>query len=525
MNLTQLKNYETAIVRSIESDQQTRQRIMDMGLVPGKKFKILRVAPLGDPIEIDAGEFLIALRKEEAEKIIVEKIDTTAEEAAGEKAAQINEITSLIDSVLLHRFFGLPIFLLIMWLIFQLTFRLGALPTAWLSTLFNFTGGLVGEFIDDQQIRSFVVDGVIAGVGGVLVYLPNILIFFLALSFLELSGYMNRASFVVDKVMHKIGLSGGSFLNMVIGFGCSVPAMQASNTIKSKADRLTTMMIIPFMSCGAKLPIYVLLISAFFPVAQSGNILFAIYILGVLVALSSAFIIKKFIYKGKSEAFVISLPEYKMPSWRRLLQEMWSRARVYLKKAATVILIASMFIWTMSNYPQSRSINLKYEKAKIILSGQKEDISLMKYEELINVINNHHKAEQLSYSIAGRMGKFIEPAIRPLGFDWRIGISLLAGLAGKEVVVSSLSTIYSLSDTDEDRNALKNHLRRDSSMNPAVALSLMVFVLLYIPCMPTAVLFHKQAGHWKRTLIYLSYTMSSAWIVSFVVYRIASLFI
>jgi len=433
-------------------------------------------------------------------------------------------VTDYIDAILINRIVGLPIFFVIMWFIFQITFKLGEAPMGWIETLFKWLSIGAVHILPEGLIQSVIVDGIISGVGGVLVFLPNILLLFLSISFLEGTGYMARAAFVIDKVMHKVGLHGKSFIPMITGFGCSVPAFMACRTLKSKADRIVTMMIIPFMSCGAKLPVYILLISAFFPPAIAGNILFGVYMFGVAVAIVSAKILKKGLFKGESEPFVMELPQYRLPTIKSLLSQMWVKAAMYLKKAGTVILVASVVIWVASNFPKSQDIDTHYlqmatgiEQSQLITINQKElQIKSLGYEQA---------SKQLEYSFAGRVGKAIEPVIKPLGFDWRIGIGLVAGLAAKEVVVSTLGTIFALGEVDEESVDMAKSLRNDPKYSPATGLSLMIFVLLYVPCLAATAVFHKEAGSKKFTLIYIAYSMSVAWILSFIVYQVSKVFI
>ncbi len=434
-------------------------------------------------------------------------------------------LTDYIDSVLINRVLGLPIFLALMWLIFQFTFKLGEIPMGWIEAFFGFLGKTAANLIGPGILQSVIVDGIIAGVGGVLVFLPSILLLFLFLAILEGTGYMARAAFVVDKVLHKVGLHGKSFIPMITGFGCSVPAFMSCRTLKNKADRITTMMIIPFMSCGAKLPVYILLIGAFFPVAYAGNILFAVYLFGIMVAVLSAKIIKTGVFKGESEPFVMELPPYRLPTLKAVLIQMWIKAYMYIKKAGTIVLLASVIIWFAGNFPVSREIEKTYarkvhdiEYSRKFNNSQKE----IQFAE----IENRRLSEQLEYSYAGRMGKLIEPLIGPLGFDWRIGISLVAGLAAKEIVVATIGTIYSLGpNEDGSSSALAVKLRNDKKYDMATALSLMIFVLLYVPCMAATIVFHKEAGAWKWTWIYIGYSMTVAWVLSFVVYHMAKLFL
>ncbi len=424
-------------------------------------------------------------------------------------------VTDHIDNILLNRVLGLPIFFGIMWGMFQLTFSLGAVPMAWMDTFFQFLSGAVSQMIPEGLLRSLIADGIIAGVGGVLVFLPNILLLFLSISILEGTGYMARAAFVIDKVMHKVGLHGKSFIPMLTGFGCSVPAIMATRTLKNKGDRIVTMLIIPFMSCGAKLPVYILLLSAFFQPSMAGNILFGIYLFGIFLAMISALILKKAAFPGQSEPFVMELPPYRIPGLKSLFYQISYKVKMYVKKAGTIILAAAVIIWLSSNFPVSGEIKESYS----IQISKTSDI------ELIRTLENREAAEQLAFSLAGRFGKIIEPVIKPLGFDWKIGIALTAGLAAKEIVVSTMSTIFAIGDQSNDTPKLALRLREESGYSRATALSLMIFVLLYVPCIAATTMFHKEAGAWKWTRLFIIYTMSVAWIISFIFYRLGLLFL
>ncbi len=399
-----------------------------------------------------------------------------------------------LDSILINRVLGLPIFLFIMWLTFQFTFTCAAPIMKWIHVLFNGLGILVSAIIVNDPLRSIIVDGVISGVGGVLVFLPQIVLLFMAISFLEGVGYMARAAFVVDKVMHLVGLHGKSFLPMMTGFGCSIPAIMATRTLKNKSDKLVTMMVIPFMSCSAKLPVHVLLIGVFFPKQIAGTVLFGVYLFGVLMAVITAKLLKTTVLKGASEPFVMELPPYRIPTLRSTFMQAKNKAGGYIRRAGTVILLASLIVWFASNYPQS---------------------SLTKNDKLL----------QLKNSYAGQIGQFIEPVIAPLGFDWRMGIALTTGLAAKEVVVSTLGTIYSLGESDDHSSDLANKLRSDPHFNIATGLSLLVFVLLYVPCLAAVAVFQRESKSWKWTTFYVAYTMTTAWVVSFIVYHLARMFL
>jgi len=370
-------------------------------------------------------------------------------------------------------------------------------------------------------VRSIVIDGIIAGVGGVLVFLPNIVLLFIGLSFLEASGYMARAAFVIDKVMHRFGLHGKSFIPMITGFGCSIPAIMATRTLKSPTDRLTTILIIPFMSCGAKLPVYVLLSGAFFPPDVAANVMFAVYLLGVVVALLSAKLLKSTVLKCDSEPFVMELPPYRWPTLHSVLFQAKLKAMMYVKKAGTLILGAVVIIWAVSNYPHSDEIDRFAESESVRI--EKSAVSAAEKKAAIEALEYRTQSLQLQHSFAGRVGKVIEPVIKPIGFDWRIGIALVTGLAAKEVVVSTMGTIYAIADTDESSGELAAILKKDPSFSRATALSLMVFVLLYIPCVAAIGVMKKEIGQWRPVLLYSVYVLALAWVLSFITYRSALL--
>ncbi len=428
-------------------------------------------------------------------------------------------VTDYIDMVVLNRVLGLPVFLLVVWGIFQMTFTVGALFTGWLALFFSSIASAIGPFLQNDTLRSIVVDGIIAGVGGVLIFLPNIVLLFIGLSFLEASGYMARAAFVIDRVMHRFGLHGKSFIPLITGFGCSIPAIMATRTLKSQTDRLVTIMIIPFMSCGAKLPVYVMLSAAFFAPAVAGNVMFGIYFLGIAVGLWTAWLLKSTILKIDSEPFVMELPPYRWPTLSSVLFQAKMKALMYIKKAGTLILSAVIIIWAASNYPHQPALDATLAAETALVAGS--SVSEAEKDARKKALDVRIKSEQLEYSLAGRAGKVLEPLIKPLGFDWRIGIALVTGLAAKEVVVSTMGTIYSIGQSSGAPRELKSILRSDPSFSRATALSLMVFVLLYIPCVAAIGVMKKEVGRWRPVLLYSVYSLSVAWVLSFAVYRIA----
>ncbi len=492
--------------------------------------ELIGESPLLDRVKVlleDASLYYNEKYRSDTELIITEDrhsfIRGAMKETVNETDKEKTSITDKIDSVLLNRIMGLPIFLGIMWLIFQFTFTIGNPFVELIESVFSYAGAQVSGLLPEGVLRSLITDGVIAGVGGVVVFIPNIFLLFLAIALLEGSGYMARAAFVIDKVMHKAGLHGKSFIPMLTGFGCSVPAIMATRTLKNRSDRIVTMLIIPFMSCGAKLPVYILLIGAFFPSSIAGNVLFGIYMFGVLIAIISAKILKKAFFKGESEPFVMELPPYRMPTLKSVFYQTNFKAKMYLKKAGTVILLASILIWGASNFPKDDYLEDQFKMASAGIL-QKSDISDKQKEKMIEALEHEKQSKQLEYSVAGRIGKFIEPGISPLGFDWRIGVALTAGFAAKEIVVSTLGTIFSLGDVNEKSEDLEKSLREDPEFSIPVGLSLMIFVLLYVPCIAATAVFHKESGSWKWTRFYIFYTIVTAWIMSFLVYRGALLF-
>lgn len=421
-------------------------------------------------------------------------------------------ITEKIDNILLHKYLGLPIFLLIMYLIFQLTFRLGEYPVEWIAGLFQSLTGWLNGIIPASMFKSILLDGIIAGVGGVLSFLPNIIILFLSISTLEATGYMARVAFVVDKLMHKVGLHGKSFIPMISGFGCSVPAIMAARTLRNRGDRLTTMMVIPFFSCGAKLPVYTVIISAFFSPSAAGNVLFAVYLFGIFIALISAKLLRKAAFHEESEPFVMELPPYRRPSAYSMAKQTWFRAWMYIKKAGTVILLASVIIWFAGSYPKNTEVTHKYQQLRQVENAD------------IESLNRLERSEQLPYSVIGRIGKSLEPISKPLGFDWRLNIALVNGLAAKEIVVSTMGTIYAIGETGEESQTLAESLRNDPDYSQAVGLSFMIFVLLYVPCIATVAVFLQESRSKLWTIAFVAYTLIVAWIASFGIYNISKLF-
>lgn len=420
--------------------------------------------------------------------------------------------TQKIDKVMINKIVGIPLFLFFMWALFQLTFTLGAVPMDWIDAGFGWLGEQAHALLGDGILGSVVADGIIAGVGAVVMFLPNIMILFLGIALLETTGYMARVAFLLDGFFHKFGLHGKSFIPLVTGFGCTVPAYMAARTLKNERERLITLFILGFMSCGARLPIYVLFAGAFFGQDQAGNILFLIYISGALLGLVMAKMLKTFVFKGDEEPFVMEMPKYRWPSWRLIWHTVYGQALSYLKKAGTFILAASVLVWFASNYPKSATIDATYA-AKI----EQSHSSKAKQK-----LENERSAAQLEQSYLGRIGKATEPFFAPLGFDWRMSVALEAGLAAKEVVVSTLGVLYAEGDTaDETSGGLAAALRQNIPLPAAIAF--IVFVMIYLPCFAASAVFTREAGGWKYLAYLFFFTTSTAWIMSFIAYRLTQL--
>lgn len=414
-------------------------------------------------------------------------------------------ISEKIDSVLTHRFFGIPIFMAFMWLTFQLTFSAGEIPKSWLESLIKVSIDFTVKIFQPGLFRDLITDGIISGAGGIIVFLPNILILFFMISLMEDSGYMARAAFIMDRVMHKIGLHGRSFIPLLMGFGCNVPAIMATRTIESRSERILTMMIIPFMSCSARLPVYVVMISAFFP-EYPGTMLFAVYLLGSFAAVGTSLILKKTVFKKSDIPFVMELPPYRSPKLKATARHMWDKAAEYMKKIAGTILIASLVIWALGRIPVK---NFNYDSGSGFIT----------------------KEVKLEDSALASVGHFISPAMAPLGFDWKMSVSLLSGFAAKEIVVSTMSVMYNVESkkTGEKTELINKFKEQTFSDGPKAgqkvftkltAFGFIIFVLLYFPCVGAISAIRRESGSWKWPLIAVVYTTVIAWITVFIIHQI-----
>lgn len=532
-----------------------------------------------------------------------------------------DSLSDKIDSVLTNRYLGIPIFLALMWLMFVVVINVGAYPQGWLDTGFSMLGDWCSDVIEDEQLRSLVVDGVIGGVGSVLSFVPLIVLLYLFISLLEDTGYMARAAFLIDRAMRALGLHGKSFIPMILGFGCNVPGIMAARTLDNEKDRLVTILACPFMSCGARLPVYTLLIAAFFGASgHGGTVLFGVYLLGIIISVCVALVLRHTTFKGEQEPFVMEMPPYHIPTLKGVLMHMWERTVLYLKKAGTFILGASILVWFLTAYPMDVEYSQDFDAAKDQVTAEMEQkqsdilqsygLSAIEdndelndmYESMVaaadeaadeadedeadtgNALNpaaalssvedqvknseeeednlfmgkypqsfadlqeqnpavfaqalplfdakadaddesskldDQQTAEKLQQSYAARLGHFVEPVIAPLGFDWKIGVGLIACTAAKEVMVSTLGTIYSVGGDDTHESGIVAYLRDDPDFNQAVALSLMVFVLLYMPCVAAMAVIKRETGSWKMLLACDAMCLVLSYVLAFATYHLA----
>lgn len=432
-------------------------------------------------------------------------------------------ISDKIDSVVTNRILGIPVFLGLMYLVFQLTFTFGEPPMGWIENFFGWIGGIIeGSWPDGSQgiLKSLLLDGIIGGVGGVVVFLPNILLLFLAIAILEDSGYMARAAFIMDRLMHKIGLHGKSFIPMLIGFGCSVPAIMATRTLENRRDRLTTMLVTPLMSCGARLPIYALIIPAFFPQVWNAPMLWIIYFIGILLAVSSAKLLRSTILKGESVPFVMELPPYRMPTLKGVLIHMWERGWLYLKKAVTIILGISILLWAMTTFPglpDDEAAHFERARQKIQNVNMAEETEA----EKISAIDNEEAESALRNSIAGRIGYFMEPIVKPMGFDWKIVTALIGAFAAKEVFVAQMGIVFSVGEADEKSKTLRDKLR--NTYTPLVGFCIMLFCLISAPCMATIAVTKRESNSWGWAFFQLCGLTLLAYVLTVLVFQTGSL--
>ncbi|MBR2962089.1 MAG: ferrous iron transport protein B, partial [Alistipes sp.] len=403
-----------------------------------------------------------------------------------------HDISYVIDEIVTHRIWGYPIFFFTMWLMFYCTFSLGKYPQRWLEMAIAWLGNSINTTMPDGALKDMICDGIIGGVGSVIVFLPNIMILYLFVSFMEDSGYLARAAFIMDKVLHKIGLHGKSFIPLIMGFGCNVPAVLATRTIESRSSRLITTLIIPFMSCSARLPVYILFIGTFFT-SHSATILFGLYLLGIIMAVITSRLLRRLFFKVDETPFVMELPPYRLPTAKAIISHMWEKCAQYLRKMAGLILVASIVVWFLSYYPKADS--------------------------------NIADAKHYENSYIARIGKFCEPAFEPIGQNWKTGVSIITGIAAKEIMVSTVGVLYSEPDSEEQPTSQDLHERLIASgdFSTASVLAMLVFILLYFPCLPTLTAIASESG-WRWAVATAIHNTVVAWLCALAVYNIANLF-
>jgi len=429
-----------------------------------------------------------------------------------------------IDRLILSRWLGLPLFAVLMFVVFQLTFALGEPLMGGMETVFDWLGGAIASLWpsgSDSLLKGLLVDGIIGGVGGVLVFLPNIMLLFLALAFLEDSGYMARAAFLMDRLMHKIGLHGKSFIPMLIGFGCTIPAIMATRTLETRRDRLTTILVLPLMSCGARFPIYALIIPAFFPQAWRGPMLWIIYIIGIVLAVLLAKLLRATLFKGEVVPFVMELPPYRMPTLQGLLLHMWERTWLFLRKAGTIILGVSVLMWALSVWPSPGPELTEPFEQQIAIVKARTEITPQEKEDLLGDIDNAATEAELEYSAMGRIGKAIAPVMRPLGFDWKVSTAMLGAFAAKEVFVAQMGIVNAVGEADEESETLREKLQ--AAYTPLQGFSIMLFCLVSMPCMATMAVTKRETGSWKWALFQVGGLTLLAWALTAAVYQIGRL--
>jgi ferrous iron transport protein B len=535
-NFTDLVSSRYLSIKLIEKDKEAANRIMTCSnsdeIKSTAEFEVKRIEKIYD---------------EDSETIVTDAkygfIAGALKETKKESPLLKRKTSEYIDTFLTHRLFSFPFFIGLMWLVFQGTFTLGQYPMDFIDSGVGALGNFLQTSMPEGSLKALLIDGIIGGVGGVIVFLPNIMLLFFFISLMEDTGYMARAAFIMDRVMHRIGLHGKSFIPLIMGFGCSVPAIMATRTIESRNDRIVTILISPFMSCSARLPVYVLFIGAFFP-SHPGTVLFSIYLIGIAMAAFSAVLLKKTFFRSQDVPFVMELPPYRMPTLLSTGKHMWDKAVQYLKKMGGVILISSIIIWALGHYPRDIQFSKDYDGQIHTVQTQAlkdierykdkpESIQLIedKRDSTLKALDHEKEAERQEKSYIGRMGKLVEPVIAPLGFDWRIGISIITGLAAKEIVVSSMGVLFNVdADSDEGVSVLTTKLKEQKATSgprkgenlftPLVAFTFMIFVLIYFPCIATVAAMKKETGSLKWPIFSLVYSTGAAWLISFAVYQI-----
>lgn len=520
-------------VKLLEKDHSIREHIKDISTNHRDILKTAR-----EEVDILESEL-----KEDSETLIADAkygfITGALRETYRPAVRPRETVSERIDHIITHPLLGFPIFLFFMWLTFQLTFTLGQYPMDLIEAGVGALSRTIMSIMPAGLLRELIVDGIIAGSGGVIVFIPNILILFFMISLMEDTGYLARAAFIMDRLMHTIGLHGKSFIPLIMGFGCNVPAIMATRTLESRKDRLLTMLIIPFMSCSARLPVFVLFIGAFFP-NHPGTMLFALYITGILVGIGTATIMKKTVFRQTEAPFVMELPPYRTPHLKNSLRHMWERGREYVKKIGGIVLIAAILIWALGRFPRNAAYTRDYDGLikqtrshyALLMNKTPRDPSIKKeMREKIDTFTADREREHLEQSYIGTMGKAIMPVLDPLGFDWKMGVSILTGLAAKEIAVSTLGILYHSGRNSSDNpgslaTVLKNQTYAEGPrtgqkiFSPLVALGYMMFILLYLPCAATMITMRRESGSWRWPVLSAVYSISMAWLAAFVIQQV-----
>lgn len=441
-------------------------------------------------------------------------------------------LSDQVDMVLTNRLLGFPIFIFFIWAMFQLTFSVGQYPMDWIDAGVGLLARFVGDLMGEGLLRDLIVDGIISGVGGVAVFLPNIFILFFCIALFEDTGYMARAAFIMDKVMHTVGLHGKSFIPMIMGFGCNVPAIMATRVLESRRDRILTILINPLISCSARLPVYVLIAGALFG-AYAGNVIFSLYVIGIVLAILMGQIFKRTLFRGEIAPFVLELPPYRVPTLKGTLIHMWERGSIFIKKMSSVILVGSILVWALSSFPQTVNYSRDYDrekgkieeryamlKAGLDRTAQAEKVQLLSREMNLEIaeLEALRKDEFQQNSLLGRLGKAIAPFLRPLGFDWKGGVALLTGFVAKEIVVSTFGILYQVGEEEGEKSESLRTAIGDA-MTPLIGYAFMVFVLVYTPCLATVAAIRRETGSWRWTGFSIGYSLTLAWILAFAIYR------
>lgn len=417
------------------------------------------------------------------------------QEAGSEEGKQTDtyQVTHAIDAVITNRYIGFPLFFIFLYLMFEITFTLGQYPMDWIESGVNALSELMRSIMPEGPLKDMVVDGAIAGVGAVIVFLPQILILYFIISFMEDSGYMARAAFIMDKVMHKMGLHGKSFIPLIMGFGCNVPAVMATRTIESRRSRLITILVLPLMSCSARLPIYIMIIGTFFAVKYQSLVMISLYVTGVILAVIMSRIFSKWLIKGDDTPFVMELPPYRFPTGKAILRHTWEKGKQYLKKMGGIILVASLIVWALGYFPHNENLNNR---------------------------------EQKEQSYIGLIGKTIEPVFKAQGFNWKLDVSLVAGIGAKEIVASTMGVLYSNDNeasSDAEKYQILHEKMQADGITPLIAFSYLLFVLIYFPCIATVAAIKSETGSWKWTIFSILYTTLLAWCVSALCYQVGNM--